>query len=139
MIGLTTHQRALAAAWAGTGKLDMLMVRCNAAHRGAETDVFPAAAQRRIPVVTFTGLRWGALLKPAPGVPPGFQPPDAAACYRFCVASENVAVALAAPSCRGELESCLSLLDDWRPPSPAEWSAICAHGERVRRTAGTFW
>src|SRR5262249_60937647 len=41
MLGLTSHQRRLAARWARTGLLDMLMIRYNAAHRGAETDVFP--------------------------------------------------------------------------------------------------
>src|SRR5439155_9133803 len=41
LIGLTTHQRKLGAKWAESGKLDLLMVRYNAAHRGAEQDVFP--------------------------------------------------------------------------------------------------
>jgi predicted aldo/keto reductase-like oxidoreductase len=139
LIGLTSHQRPLAAAWAGAGRLDMLMVRYNAAHRGAENDVFQAAAERHIPVVTFTGLRWGALLKSTPEDPPGFQPPDAVACYRFCLANDHVAVALAAPSNRAQLEKCTALLHDWRAPSPAEFAAICAHGERVRRHAGAFW
>ena len=40
-IGLTTHQRALGARVAETGAVDLLMIRYNAAHRGAEQDVFP--------------------------------------------------------------------------------------------------
>src|SRR5579884_1340959 len=40
-LGLTTHQRPLAARVAGSGLLDLLMIRYNAAHRGAETDIFP--------------------------------------------------------------------------------------------------
>jgi len=39
-IGLTSHQRRLAAGWAETGFLDLLMIRYNAAHRGAERDIF---------------------------------------------------------------------------------------------------
>jgi len=54
MIGVTSHQREPAARWAQTGKLDLLMVRYNAAHRGAERDVFPVAKALKIPVVTFT-------------------------------------------------------------------------------------
>ena len=42
-LGLTTHQRPLAAETARSGQLDLLMIRYNAAHRGAETEVFPAA------------------------------------------------------------------------------------------------
>ena len=41
MVGLISHQRHLAARWAGSGLLDLLMIRYNAAHRGAEEDVFP--------------------------------------------------------------------------------------------------
>ena len=138
LIGLTTHQRPLAVEWAGTGRLDMLMVRYNAAHRGAEEDVFPAASRIRLPVVTFTGLRWGALPKPAPGDPPG-APLAAAAYYRFCLANENVAVALAAAKNRPELDHALTLLDDWRAPPADEMTALRDHGDRVRRHAGQFW
>ena len=138
-IGLTSHQRPLVAACAETGLLDILMIRYNAAHRGAEDDIFPVTARRCIPVVTFTGLRWGALLKATPEDPPGCRPAIPADCYRFCLANPNVAVALMAPADRAELDANLNLLEDWRPPAPAEMLAIRAHGERVRRHAGAFW
>ena len=139
LIGLTSHQRPLAAAWAQTGKLDLLMIRYNAAHRGAERDVFPVGQQRRIPVVTFTGLRWKALLAHTPEDPPGFAPPSAVECYRFCLANPAVAVALAAPGNRIELDQNLVLLDDWRAQEDGSRENLVAHGERVRRTAGEFW
>jgi predicted aldo/keto reductase-like oxidoreductase len=136
MIGLTSHQRALAAQWAQSGKLDLLMIRYNAAHRGAERDVFPVT---RIPVVTFTGLRWKALLARTPDDPPDFAPPSAAECYRFCLAHPAVAVALAAPGNRNELDEDLALLDDWCAPEEHARESLLAHGERVRRNAGAFW
>jgi predicted aldo/keto reductase-like oxidoreductase len=139
LIGVTTHQRALAARWVNTELLDLVMIRYNAAHRGAETDLFPVTSARGLPVVTFTGLRWGALLQRTPEDPPGFDPPTPAECYRFCLASDHVSVALAAPSNRRELEHTLTLLQDWRPPTTIEKEAMRAHGERVRRHAGTFW
>jgi aryl-alcohol dehydrogenase-like predicted oxidoreductase len=40
-IGITSHQRPLAARLAKSGLLDAVMIRYNAAHRGAERDVFP--------------------------------------------------------------------------------------------------
>src|SRR5262245_57345694 len=43
MIGLTTHQRSLAAEILRARLLDLLMVRYNAAHRGAETEIFSLA------------------------------------------------------------------------------------------------
>jgi predicted aldo/keto reductase-like oxidoreductase len=137
-IGLTSHQRRLAAGWVETGSLDLLMIRYNAAHRGAEREIFPATSPRKLPVVAFTGLRWGALLRSTTEDPPGYQPPKAVDCYRFCLANEHVSVVLAAPADRRELEEDLELLDDWRPPG-VELEAIRGHGDRVKRHAGVFW
>ncbi len=139
MIGLTSHQRRLAARWARTGRLDLLMIRYNAAHRGAEDDVFPVARELALPVVTFTGLRWKALLRRTPEDPAGFRPPPAAEWYRFCLAHPQVSVALAAPRNRDELDHALTLLDDWRPPNAAEMEMLRAHGDRVHRHAREFW
>ena len=139
LVGLTSHQRKLAAGWAATGRLDLLMLRYNAAHRGAEQDVFLVTAQLRMPVITFTGLRWKGLLERTPEDPPRFRPPTAAECYRFCLANPNVTVALTAPGNRTELDHNLTLLEDWRPPSEAEVAGLKAHGDRVHHHARTFW
>jgi predicted aldo/keto reductase-like oxidoreductase len=120
-------------------RLDMLMVRYNLAHRGAEREVFPIAVARRMPVVTFTGLRWRALLEPTPSDPEGFQPPLAADCYRFCLSNPAVSVALTAPGDRSHLENSLRLLEDWRAPEAAERKRWLAHGDRVHRHASEFW
>lgn len=137
-IGLTTHQRPLAAEWARSGCLDLVMVRYNAAHRGAETEVFPVAAARNLPTVCFTGLRWGALLQPTGDDPPEFEIPAPREWYRFVLSHPSVAVALTAPDNRAELQHNLALLDDWRPLTDGERTRLCAHGDRVRRAAGPF-
>ena len=150
LIGLTSHQRKLAAAWAqaqqdaqqgstGSYYLDLLMVRYNAAHRGAETEVFPTTQNRGMPVVTFTGLRWCDLLHATADDPPGFEPPTATECYRFCLAHPAVSVALVAPNDRAELDENLTLLDDWRRPSAAAHEDLRNHGDRVKRYAREFW
>ncbi|MFB3923634.1 MAG: aldo/keto reductase [Terriglobia bacterium] len=139
MIGLTSHQRKFAARWAESGKLDLLMIRYNAAHRGAEEDVFPAAERLGIPVVTYTAQRWGALKKRTPGDPEGFKPPHAREWYRWALAHPRAGVVLMAPANRQELEENLQLLDDWRAPSPENFAALAAHGRRVRHHAVVFW
>lgn len=145
MLGLTTHQRVLAARWAGetapagARRLDMLMVRYNAAHDGAERDVFPAAAAAGIPVVTFTALRWRDLLRGTPEDPAGFTPPTAADCYRFCIENPSVAVTLAAPNGRAELEEALRVLEANWECSPEWMVAMRSHGQRVHRHAREFW
>ncbi len=138
-IGLTTHQRRLGAECAESGNLDLLMIRYNAAHRGAEQDVFPLTARMRLPVVAYTAQRWGGLLKSTPGDPPEFHPPPAREWYRFVLSQPAVSVALMAPNGRSELEENLRLLEDWRAPGAEEFEALSAHGRRVRRHAGNFW
>lgn len=138
MLGLTSHQRCLAAEAARSGKLDMLMVRYNAAHRGAEKEVFPVTDARGIPVVVYTCLRWGALLGGTRDDPPGFEVPPAPAWYRFALQSPSVAVALMAPDGRAELEEDLTVLDAPGPLPEDEYERLAAHGQRVRAHAGHF-
>ena len=137
-IGLTTHQRPLAAKWVQTGRLDLLMIRYNAAHRGAETEVFPITEAHGIPVVGFTCLRWGALLKPTVHDPPTFEVPPAREWYRFVLSHPSVSVALMAPHNRAELMENLALLEDWHAMPADQREELKRHGDRVRQTAGPF-
>ena len=137
-LGLTTHQRPLAADAARSGLLDALMVRYNAAHRGAEHEVFPVTDALGLPVIAYTALRWGALLEPTPDDPPGFRVPRAPDWYRFVLQSRSVAVVLAAPQNRAELDEDLEVLRAPGPLSDREYARLAEHGERVRRHAGRF-
>ena len=137
-IGLTTHQRQLAARWIQTGLLEMLMIRYNAAHRGAEDDIFPITNRCRLPVVCFTCLRWGALLEGTRQDPHGFSIPPAPQWYRFVLSNPSVSVALMAPNDRHELLQNLALLADWTAISVSQREELAAHGDRVRTAAGPF-
>jgi len=137
-IGLTSHQRPLAAKWLAEGHLDLLMIRYNAAHRGAETEVFPETDKREIPVVCFTCLRWGALLRETPTDPEHFQVPRAPEWYRYVLGNPSVDIALMAPNNREELMENLTLLDDWKSLPEAKREALRAHGDRVKKCAGSF-
>ncbi len=138
MLGVTSHQRGLAAEMGASGLLDMLMIRYNAAHRGAESDVFPMTMERGLPVVVYTCLRWGALLRPTPDDPPGFVVPSAPMWYRFALQHPVVTVALMAPENRAELDEDLRVLQQAEPLSETEYAQLAAHGQRVRRHAGSF-
>jgi predicted aldo/keto reductase-like oxidoreductase len=137
-IGVTSHQRPLATAMVESGLLDVLMIRYNAAHRGAETEIFPAALAAKVPIIAYTALRWGALLRPTPDDPPGFVVPRAAEWYRFVLQSPAVAIALAAPNDRAELDEDLEVLQMSGPLTADEWNTLAAHGARVRRHGGAF-
>jgi predicted aldo/keto reductase-like oxidoreductase len=137
-IGITSHQRNLAAEMARSGLLDTIMIRYNAAHRGAERDVFPVTQRLVLPVIAYTALRWGALLRPTPDDPAGFMVPRPAGWYRFVLQHPAVAVTLAAPQTQAELKQDLSVLAAAGPLTDEEYTALADQGERVRRHAGGF-
>jgi aryl-alcohol dehydrogenase-like predicted oxidoreductase len=137
-IGITSHQRTLAVEMAKSGLLDAIMIRYNAAHRGAEQDVFPVTEPLGLPVIAYTALRWGSLLRPTPDDPAGFSVPRAPDWYRFVLQQPAVAVTLSAPQTRAELEENLSVLKAAGPLTNEAYAALAEHGERVRRHAGSF-
>lgn len=137
-IGITSHQRTLAAEMARSGLLDVIMIRYNAAHRRAEREVFPVTQPLGLPVIAYTALRWGALLRATPDDPGGFSVPRPPAWYRFVLQQPAVAVTLAAPQTRAELEEDLRVLEVIGPLASDEYATLAAHGDRVRRHAGSF-
>jgi aryl-alcohol dehydrogenase-like predicted oxidoreductase len=96
-----------------------IMVRYNAAHSGAEKEVFPllGPAEQRPGVVAYTATRWGHLLDPKL-VPPGEPVPRASDCYRFALSHPDVSVTLCGPKDRTELDEAMVALD--RGPLSAE-------------------
>jgi len=138
LLGLTSHQRRLAAEAARSGRLDMLMFRYNAAHRGAETEVFPVTTSLGLPAVVYTCLRWGALPRGTPDDPPDFAPPPAPLWYCFALQHPAVTVALMAPDNRAELDEDLAVLGATGPLPEAEYERLAAHGRRVRQHGGSF-
>lgn len=138
LVGLTTHQRALGAEWIKTGLLDLLMIRFNAAHTGAETEVFPITRELGIPVIVFTCMRWGAVLEPTPEDPADFEPPKAPQWYRFALCNPEVSVVLMAPNDRRELVENLSIIESWEPLDPESVRLLREHGQRVKKYAGSF-
>lgn len=137
-IGLTSHQCKLAAEIAATGRIDTLMLRYNAAHRGVEREVFPLIAARGMPLIAYTALRWGALLESTPDDPLDWTAPPASDWYRFVLERSEVSVVLAAPASRVELDEALRVLEVTGALNEERYRALAAHGDRVRRHAGWF-
>lgn len=97
-IGMSCHDRKFAGQMAAEGALDMLMVRYNAAHRGAEQEIFPHLQAHKPFLVSYTATRWTRLLRRPRGYPKPDRVPDAGMCYRFVLTNPNVDVCLTAPS-----------------------------------------
>jgi aryl-alcohol dehydrogenase-like predicted oxidoreductase len=105
-IGISIHDRQRAARLVADSPIDLFMLRYNAAHPGAETEVFPHLARRSPAVVAYTATSWRKLLRS----PKGWSGPPMTAgeCYRFCLGNPSVDVVLTAPASRAELESSLA-------------------------------
>jgi hypothetical protein len=92
-------------------QIDIFHVRYNAAHRGAEKEVFEHLPEEGGPgVVAFTSNRWGSLIDPA-WMPAGEPPPSPADCYRFVLSHPKVHVACSGPSSMKQLEQNLLCLE----------------------------
>jgi predicted aldo/keto reductase-like oxidoreductase len=138
LLGVTSHQRPLATTMARSARLDLVMIRYNAAHRGAEEEIFPVTQALGMPVIAYTCLRWGALLRSTADDPPGFVPPPAPDWYRFTLQNPAVSVALMAPESRSELDEDLQVLDALGPLAPEHFQRLAEHGRRVHKWAGAF-
>jgi aryl-alcohol dehydrogenase-like predicted oxidoreductase len=105
--GLSTHSRPLAVEALEAG-WDPVMVRHSAAHRGAEQQIFPRAAELGASLITFSNTCYGRLLEPRDG----WSPPSAADCYRYTLMQPGVRACLSAPASLAQLEQNLAALHD---------------------------
>jgi aryl-alcohol dehydrogenase-like predicted oxidoreductase len=107
-VSISTHDRQLAAELAAGGVLDAMMIRYNAAHRGAEQEIFPHLPPSNPAVISFTATRWTYLTRAPKGYPRGARVPTAGMCYRFVLSNPHVHVCLNAPRSRKQLEQNLA-------------------------------
>lgn len=128
-IAVSIHDRERAGRLAEDSPLDLFMIRYNAAHPGAERDVFPHLARRKPAVVAYTATAWRKLLR----APRGWNRPPMTAgdCYRFCLSSPHVDVTLTGPKTWGELDESLRALDQG-PLTPDEDRWMRELGAKVR-------
>lgn len=116
-IGISIHDRPRAGKLAESSPLDLLMIRYNAAHPGAEREIFPHVREKNPSILAYTGTAWRKLLKR----PKGWDGPvmTAGDCYRFQLSSPHVDVAITGPASRAQMEENLAALEKG-PLSPDE-------------------
>lgn len=108
-LGVSIHDRIRAGRLAADSILDLLMIRYNAAHPGAERDIFPHLSKRHPALVAYTATAWRKLLS----APKGWRGkvPTAGDCYRFCLSNPNVDIVLSGPRTVSELRENLSAVE----------------------------
>jgi aryl-alcohol dehydrogenase-like predicted oxidoreductase len=144
---VSCHHRPTFATYIADPTWGAIMVRYNAAHRGAEGEVFPHLASTPPGVVAYTATRWGALVDRA--IVPAAEPvPRASDCYRFALTRREVDIVLAGPRDGRELDEAMAALDRG-PLTPDElaWMqrvgvgvmAMSATSAVRSRNAGALW
>jgi aryl-alcohol dehydrogenase-like predicted oxidoreductase len=136
-IGFSCHDRKYAGELAAQGALDVLMIRYNAAHRGAEQEIFPHLAAHNPGLVSYTATRWTALLRRPRGWPKEGPVPTAGMCYRFVLSNPNVHVCMTAPSNLRQLEDNLAAIRQG-PLSEEEMRFMREFGDAVHRRQKWF-
>ncbi|WP_437551485.1 hypothetical protein WME97_09950 [Sorangium sp. So ce367] len=140
---VSCHQRQTFREYIEDPTYGAIMVRYNAAHPGAESEVFPYLGPHppandqppgRPGVVTYTATRWGALLDPA-FTPPGERTPCGTDCYRFALTHPDVDVTLCGAKTHDELRLALDALE--RGPMSKEELAWMKRVGTVVRTTST--
>jgi len=119
-LAVSTHQRTLVPQIVAANDFDVVHFRYNAAHPGAEKDIFPhLPAINRPGLVSFTATSWGQLLGKsglqgffmgAHPLPQGERAPTAADCYRYVLSRPEVDVCLTGPADAAQMDSALEAL-----------------------------
>jgi predicted aldo/keto reductase-like oxidoreductase len=122
LIMASCHHRPNFESFIADPAYDALMIRYNAAHPGAEREVFPLFERRRPATVAFTATRWGTLLEAGA---------SATDCYRFALSNPDVDVCLSGPKDDAELDAAL-LAAERGPLDEDEMARMRAIGKAVR-------
>lgn len=119
-LAVSTHKRAMVPQFAAGSDFDVVHFRYNAAHPGAEQDIFPHLPIANCPgLVAYTATSWRQLMGKAPlqGILPGARRvpkservPTAADCYRYVMTRPEVDVCLTGPSNTLEMDQALEAL-----------------------------
>ncbi len=108
---VSAHNRSTYRSHLDRGVFDLIMVRYNAAHRGAETEVFPLLPKEDRPgVICYNSTRWGHLFDPD-WMPEGERTPCTTDLYRYVLSNPNIDMVLTAPQNFEQLEENMKALE----------------------------
>jgi len=119
-LGISTHKRTFVPQIAAERDFDVVHFRYNAAHPGAEDDIFPHLPRNDRPgMVAFTATSWGqllgrsslqSLLSGARRPPKSERVPTAADCYRYVLTRPEVDVCLTGPANAAQMKEAMEAL-----------------------------
>lgn len=137
-LAISSHNRRLFSRLVRENIFDIFHLRYNAAHRGAETEVFGQFNDHERPgIVSYTATRWGQLLNPQK-VPRGEIPLSASDCYRFVLSNPTVDICMCGPRNRSQMQEALRSLE-LGPLSEEELVRVRKIGDYVHQHSARFF
>ena len=137
-LAVSGHNRSLFPVLAEQDLFDIFHVRYNAAHRGAEREIFSKLKKQTSPaIVSYTATRWGQLLNPKK-VPAGDKPLSAGDCYRFVLSNPAVNVCMCGPKDISQMREALESLE-LGPMDKEELERVHKIGDHVHAHSGKFY
>jgi aryl-alcohol dehydrogenase-like predicted oxidoreductase len=129
-IGFSAHKRSMILRMAQRWPVfDVLMIRYNAANRGAEYNIFSHLEEKnRQGIVVFNALKHGALLKRPKEWPEDRPIPTSRQCYRFVLSHPSVDLCLAGPRRIAHVKELVKVVKEG-PLSPDEISFMREFGD----------
>lgn len=108
---VSSHTRTTYQAHLDRNVFDLIMVRYNAAHRGADKDVFPFLPKENPPgVICYNSTRWGNLFDPQ-WMPEGERTPTPVDLYRYVLSNPHIQMVLTAPETFEQLKENVKALE----------------------------
>jgi len=129
-LGISCHDRPMARELVDELGLDALMIRYNAAHRGAEKEIFETLDTAKTGVIAYTATRWGRLLQPVGDLGPMSGPE----CYRFVLSNPSVSTVLCGARSYEEIASAAAEAE-LGPLTDPRLTEVKRFGDAVRSTA----
>jgi aryl-alcohol dehydrogenase-like predicted oxidoreductase len=129
-LGITSHNRKIFPQLYKEGLIDLFHIRYNAAHRGAERDVFPLLNEKDRPgIVSFTATCWKRLINPKK-MPPNEKPLTSVDCYRFVLSNPSVDICMMGTKNIDQMRENLKVLES-EPLTAAELERMRKIGDYV--------
>jgi predicted aldo/keto reductase-like oxidoreductase len=129
-LGITSHNRRVFPELQKEGWFDLFHIRYNAAHRGAEHDVFPCLNNEDPPgVVSFTATCWKRLLNPKK-MPQDEKTPTPRDCYRFVLSNPSVDICMMGAKTLDQMRENLKVLES-KPMTETELERMKKIGDYV--------
>jgi aryl-alcohol dehydrogenase-like predicted oxidoreductase len=137
-LALSGHNRRLFPELAGEGTFDLFHIRYNAAHRGAEEEIFPhVQGEGRPGLVSYTATRWGQIVNPRK-TPTGERTPSGSDCYRFVLSCPAVDVCMCGPKDTAQMHEALRTLE-LGPLDEGDLDRMRRIGDYVHDHTGRFF